>query len=257
MTVGGGTDKTDNTFHNKDGEQNVAQGERPIGKQVNNYGISPEVFAEYAGKLAVTDSALRSFFTILEEQQVSLNDLDSKLREIAGQYKELLLRIETVQSEDPQVVKLKLEAKQAIEAGDYAKAEELLNQAEARDVEAIEQLEASAKQRRISAATSCADNARLQEVQLRYAKAATVLPQDSRKERADYLNVAGHGLHRIDCYKDALPLFKQSLAIFSEIDNKVGKGGVLNNIGLIYTAESDYSTALDYLEQSLNQKPRL
>ncbi len=34
-------DKTDNTFHNKDGEQNVAQGERPIGKQVNNYLLQP------------------------------------------------------------------------------------------------------------------------------------------------------------------------------------------------------------------------
>jgi hypothetical protein len=166
------TDNTNTYTNSGNGELNSAQGDHAIGKQVNNYGISPEVFAEYAGKLAVTDSALSSFFIIMEEQQVPRGDLDNKLREIAAQYKELLLRMETVQSEDPQVVKLKQEAKQVIEVGDYAKAEELLNQAEARDMEAIEQLEASAKQRRISAATSCADNASLQRIQLRYAKAA-------------------------------------------------------------------------------------
>jgi len=88
----------DNLFECKGGEQNNAQGDGAIAKQVNNLGISPEVFAEYAGNLKVTDSALSSFFTILEEQKVPRADLDSKLREIAGQYKELLLRLDTVQA---------------------------------------------------------------------------------------------------------------------------------------------------------------
>ncbi|RWX45898.1 hypothetical protein H206_03776 [Candidatus Electrothrix aarhusensis] len=105
---------TDNTFESSGGPQNIGQGTGAIGQQ-NNYGISPEVFAEYAGKLAVTDAALASFFKIMEEQQVPHSDLDNKLREIAGQYKELRLRLETVQSEDPQVQRLKEEAGQAIE----------------------------------------------------------------------------------------------------------------------------------------------
>ncbi|CAK8715171.1 MAG: hypothetical protein CDV28_12815 [Candidatus Electronema aureum] len=202
----------DNQFDNKGGEQNTGIGDHAIGKQVNNYGIPPEVFAEYAGKLAVTDSALASFFKIMEEQQVPHSDLDSKLREIAATHKELLLRLETVQSADPQVVRLKDEARQAIEAGDYAKAEELLNQAEARDVQAIEQLEDAARKRRISAADTNADNARLQEVQLRYAKAAAywqkaaaLLPEDEKKDRSLYLHNAGYDFKRVARYSEAMP----------------------------------------------------
>ncbi|CAK8714085.1 hypothetical protein GMJAKD_03320 [Candidatus Electrothrix aarhusensis] len=265
-------------FNSKDGEQNIAQGDHAIGPQGNtqqasgdesilsgtgnvanyNYSIPPAVFAEYAGKLAVTDAALASFFKIFEEQQVPHSDLDSKLREIAGQHKELLARLETVQSEDPQVQRLKEEAGRAIEAADYAKAEELLNQAEARDVQAIEQLEEAARQRRISAAASCEDNAKLQRIQLRYAKAAeywqkaaALLPENKKKERSLYLHEAGDDLHRIARYSEALSLFEQSLAIDYELGDKAGEGTTLNNISHIYKARGDYLAALKYLEQSL------
>jgi tetratricopeptide (TPR) repeat protein len=272
-------------FNSKDGEQNIAQGDHAIGQQVNTqqasgdesilsgtgnvavnyYSIPPAVFAEYAGKLAVTDAALASFFKIMEEQQVPPDDLGSKLREIAGQHKELMVRLETVQSEDPQVQRLKEEAGQAIEAADYAKAEELLNQAEARDMQAIEQLEEAikqqqdaARQRRISAAASCEDNAKLQRIQLRYAKAAeywqkaaALLPENKKKERSLYLHEAGDDLHRIARYSEALSLFEQSLAIDYELGDKAGEGTTLNNISHIYKARGDYLAALKYLEQSL------
>ena len=257
-----------NQFDSKGGEQNTGIGDHAIGKQVNNYygDIPPAVFAEYAGKLAVTDSALASFFKILEEQQVPPGDLDSKLREIAGQYKELLLRLETVQSEDPQVVRLKDEARQAIELGEYAKAEELLNQAEARDVQAFEQLEANAKRdmeaarkRRISAAATNADQARAQRVQLRYAKAAAywqqataLLPEESKRERSLYLHEAAYDLDYIaPRYTEALSLYEQSLHIRQEIGDRAGEGTTLNNISQIYRAKGNYDKALKYLEQSL------
>ncbi|CAK8717352.1 hypothetical protein GCAAIG_06780 [Candidatus Electronema halotolerans] len=247
-------------FHNSGpGEQNVAQGDGAIGKQVNNYGISPEVFAEYAGKLAVTETALASFFKILEEQQVPLGDLDSKLRDIAAQYKELLARLEFVQSEDQEVRRLKDGARQAIEAGKYAEAEELLNQAEARDVQAIEELEQAARQRRISAAATNADQAKLQGIQLRYAKAAeywqkaaALLPEEEKKDRSLYLHKAAFDLDRIAEYTKALPLYEQSLAIDQEIGHRAGEGATLNNISQIYDARGDYAAALKYLEQSLD-----
>ncbi|WP_417913002.1 tetratricopeptide repeat protein, partial [Candidatus Electronema sp. TJ] len=231
----------------------------------NNSVIPPQRLEELAGKLAVTDSALASFFRIMEEQQVPLGDLDSKLREIATQYKELRARLENVQSADPEVQRLKAEAKQAIEAGDYAKAEKLLDEAEARDVQAFEQLEANAKsdmeaaqKRRISAAATNADQARLQRVQLRYAKAAAywqkaaaLLPDDKQQERSLYLHSAGYDLDRIAKYKEALALYEQSLNIRQEIGFKAGEAATLNNISQIYDAKGDYATALKYLEQSL------
>ncbi|MCW5206096.1 tetratricopeptide repeat protein, partial [Desulfobulbus sp. F5] len=221
-----------NHFESNGREQNIGQGDHAIGKQVNNYGIPPEVFAEYAGKLAVTDSALASFFKILEEQQVPHSDLDSKLREIATQHKELLARWNSVQSEDPQVVRLKEEARQAIEAGDYAKAEELL--------------ENVANLHSMAAAETYAELASLQRIQLRYAKAAAywqkasaLLPEDKKKERATCLHEAGYDLHHIAKYKEALPLYEQSLAINREIGDRAGEGTTLNNISQIYDARGD------------------
>jgi tetratricopeptide (TPR) repeat protein len=265
-----------NQFDSKGGGQNVAQGDHAIGRQVNVTqelrgdgcicsgtgnvtvnGIPPALFAEYAGKLAVTDSALASFFKILEEQQVPLSDLDSKLRKIAAQHKALLARLEIVQSADPQVVRLKGEALQAIEAGDYAKAEDLLNQAEARDVQAIEGLEQAARQRRISAAASCAVNAKLQEMQFRYKKAAeywqraaALLPEENYKPdhfKTDYLYRASLALIRIAKYSEAVLLCEQILAICGP----KGEYAVLDHITRICYKKGDYGMALKYQEQLL------
>jgi tetratricopeptide (TPR) repeat protein len=241
-----------NQFDSKGGEQNVGQGDHAIGQQNSlstagnespaivaggnvavNYGIPPALFAEYAGKLAVTESALASFFKIMEEQQVPPGDLDSKLREIAANYKELLARVGDDQA-----------AKQAIERGDYAKAEQLLE-----DV---------ANQHSLAAAEAHADLAKLQEVQLRYAKAAAywqkaaaMLSEDQKKERSLYLHNAAFDFDRVSRYAEALPLYEQSLAIRREIGNRAGEWITLNNIATAAYAKRDYSTALKYLEQSL------
>jgi tetratricopeptide (TPR) repeat protein len=104
-----------------------------------------------------------------------------------------------------------------------------------------------------------ADNARLQRIQYRHAKAAAywqkaaaLLPEESKQERALYLHEAGYDLHRITKYTEALLLWKQSLAIFRELGYKAGEGTTLNNISQIYYAWGDSATALKYLEQSLS-----
>ena len=293
---------TDNEFHNKDGDQNIAQGKQAVGKQENaaqqvngdrsimsgtgnvtvNYGVPSEVFARYAGELAVTDAALSSFFKILEEQQVPRNDLDSKLREIARNYKFLLKRLKNIerqepakefrikpvisqllQIKDPIAIQLRIEVRHAIETADYVKAEDLLQQAEAYDMHAIEELNQNVSwQRRFFAAASCIDNARLQEIQLYYAKAGeywqkavTLLPPESRQIRSICLNHAhraGCNLHDIAKYTEALFIWEQNLVFYREFGDRAGEGRTLNNISGIHCARGDYDTALKYLEQSLS-----
>jgi tetratricopeptide (TPR) repeat protein len=225
---------------------------------VNNPNVAPELLAKYAEELGATKQIINGFFGTLLKEKVPRDQWDAKLREIAAIHKELLERLSSVQSEDPEVQRLKEEAGQAIKAGEYGKAEELLKKAEARDLEAIEQMEQAARQRRISAAATNVDQAMLQRVQLRYAKAAAywqkaaaLLPEGEKKDRAYYLNAAGYDLHRISRYSEALPLYEQSLALRQEIGDRAGEGITLNNIGNIYTAWGDYDTALSYLEQSL------
>ena len=222
-----------NHITNNGGEQNIAIGKNAIGKQVNNYGAPPELLAKYAEELGETKQVIRSFLNTLLEHEVPRDQWDSKLGEIAKEYKELRARVGDDQA-----------AKQAIEAGDYAKAEALLEDA--------------AKQHSLAAAEAHADNARLQRIQLRYAKAAAywqkaaaLLPDDKKKERSLYLHEAGYDFHRVARYSEALPLYEQSLRIRQEIGDKAGEGTTLNNISLIYKARGDYPTALKYLEQSL------
>ncbi len=92
---------------------------------VNNPNVPPELLANYAEELGETKQLINSFFGTLLKEKVPRDQWDSKLREIAAMHKELLARLDSVQSEDPQVLRLKDEARQAIEAGEYDKAEEM------------------------------------------------------------------------------------------------------------------------------------
>ncbi|MCI5146184.1 MAG: hypothetical protein D3923_11800, partial [Candidatus Electrothrix sp. AR3] len=199
------------------GNSPAAVAGRDVAVNYNSSGVPPEMLAKYAEELGQTKQIINGFFTALLEQEVPREQWDSKLREIAARHKELVVRLENALSADPEVMRLKREARQAVEAGDYAKAEELLKQAEFRDLQAIEELEQTTRQRRISASTSCADNAHLQASQLRFAKAAEywqratdLLPQEKKKERAEYLLKAGCTLYFSGQYSEALPLYKQS-----------------------------------------------
>ena len=96
------------TFASGGGAMNSAQ-DHAVANQYNTYnGVSPELFAEYVKKLALTEEIVERFFTILEQRQAPRDEWDRKLQE----------------------------------------AETRLKQAEARDLRAIEQLEAAAQKRR-------------------------------------------------------------------------------------------------------------
>ena len=200
----------------------------------------------------------RHLFCTLLKHNVPRDQWDAKLREIAAIHKELLARLATVQSEDPEVQRFKGEARQAIEAGEYGRAEELLHQAEALDLAAIKELEQAAQQQRLSAAATNVDQAKLQEVQLRYAKAAeywqkaaALLPKGEKKNKAYYLNAAGEDLYHIARYREASSLFEQSLTISQEIGDRAGEGTSLNSIAGIHYARGEYDKALPLYKQSL------
>ena len=82
-----------------------------------------------AQRFGVTDTAVTTFFRILGERKVPVEDLDAKLREIAARHLTLLKQVESLSGEDPQLDALKKSAVAAIGAGDYARAQALLEQA--------------------------------------------------------------------------------------------------------------------------------
>jgi tetratricopeptide (TPR) repeat protein len=163
-------------------------------------GLSPEQFQRLAGELAVTESALTSFFKILEQQQVAPEDLDHTLRQIATSYKDLQAKLQRFTSDDPAVMALKQQARDALEAGEFARAEALFNEASAKDLDVAQHLQDVAATCLRSAAASRAANGDLKQMQLSYAEAATYYRQavellesvpTAKLELAEYLNACG------------------------------------------------------------------
>ena len=101
---------------------------------------------------------MTTFFRILGERKVPVEDLDAKLREIAARHLTLLKQIESVPGVDPQLDALKKSAVAAIGAGDYARAQALLEQAFDADLVAARKALDTANQRYVAAAMTKADS---------------------------------------------------------------------------------------------------
>lgn len=97
-------------------------------------GISEERFQSLSEELGVTRAALKSFFKILKEKQVPREDLDSTLHQIANRHKDIEAQLRHFASEDPEVATLKRQAGEALDVGEFDRAEELLNQAKEKDI---------------------------------------------------------------------------------------------------------------------------
>ena len=144
--------------------------------------------------------AVTTFFRILGERKVPVEDLDAKLREIAARHLTLLKQIESVPGEDPQLDALKKSAVAAIGAGDYARAQALLEQAFDADLVAARKALDTANQRYVTAAKTKADLGQLKLSQLQYEAAARefqtaadLVPASEPLIRAQYLADGGDG----------------------------------------------------------------
>ena len=166
--------------------------------------------SKVSAELGVTQAALANFFKILEKQKVAPEDLDSTLRDFAKRYKQLEEDLKCYTSDDPEVAALREQARAALEAGEFDRAEQLLNEASAKDLAAAERQESVARQRRLSAARSKANNGDLKWTQFAYREAAeyyrqaaALVPAEALVQRAKYLNLQGRALHEAGDYRDA------------------------------------------------------
>src|SRR5207249_4274364 len=86
---------------------------------------------ELTHRLGVNEEQLHTFFRIIGEAEVKPEQIGAKLIEIATHYLELRAQLDTTSSADPEVQRLKEEARAALDRGDFARTEDLLNQAKA------------------------------------------------------------------------------------------------------------------------------
>jgi hypothetical protein len=140
---------------------------------------------ELSGKLGIAEFAIAGFLETIREAQVPLEQVPAKFQELALRYLHLLDSVRTLQSDDPEVQRLKAEAASAIEAGPilYDRAEEHLKRAETIDREARERLAAALERRSVNAAATRAQRGELSLLRLDYASRKS----ESRQFRRPWL----------------------------------------------------------------------
>jgi len=226
------------------------------------YGISEEKFESLVSELGVTRVALKSFFNILEQQQVPLENLDSTLRDIAKRYKDLQGQLQALTSDDPAAEALKQSASIALDTGDFAQAERLLNEANQKDLERVQRLQGTIQHLQeertkslLSAAASTAALGALKETQLRYAEAATYyhqavglvesIPKGPEAILAIHLNDWAGALWRAGDYSIAEPPLERALAIREQVlgPAHVDVAETVNALGELYYLQGRYTEA--------------
>ncbi|MGI8426308.1 MAG: tetratricopeptide repeat protein [Actinomycetota bacterium] len=224
------------------------------------HGIRPEDFQRVSEELGVTKAALASFFKVLDKQEVAREDLDSTLRDFAKRYKQLEEDLKRYTSDDPEVAALREQARAALEAGEFDRAEQLLNEASAKDLAAAERQESVARQRRLSAAQSKANNGDLKRTQFAYREAAeyyrqaaALVPAEALVQRAEYLNLQGRALHEAGDYRDAEGPFMQALALREQAlgPEHPDVATSLNNLAELYDTQGRYAKAEPLYQRSL------
>ena len=212
----------------------------------------PAELLEISRHFGVTDTAVTTFFRILGERKVPVEDLDAKLREIAARHLTLLKQIESVPGVDPQLDALKKSAVAAIGAGDYARAQALLEQAFDADLVAARKALDTANQRYVTAAKTKADLGQLKLSQLQYEAAsrefqtaADLVPASEPLIRARYLAAGGTAAITAGTYPHAGTALTEALRIREKLlpPDHIDIGTSLNNLAVLYRAQGRYAEA--------------
>ena len=121
--VKGGT-----AISNENGNTNIV-----IGKSVDEYGKIKE-------ELGVTKNTIDTFLLIIQEKQIEPSKRIDTLKEMVRRYKELLILVDSLKSDDPEIKRLLDLAKVALEQANFGEAEKLYNQASEKDLTAVNAL---------------------------------------------------------------------------------------------------------------------
>jgi len=109
-----------------------------VGKPTDKYG-------EIREELGATKNTIDTFLLIIQEKQIEPSKRIDTLREMVRRYKELLILVNSLKSDDPEVKKLLDLAKAELEQAHFGEAEKLYNQASEKDMMAVDALDREAQ----------------------------------------------------------------------------------------------------------------
>ena len=230
------------------------------GKQNNYFGISEERFQKLSEEHGATKERLNSILKVLEEHEIPPDQLDAKLRESLEGQDKLLEGLDEAPKTGEATDQLREQASQAIEDGKFDEAKGLLLDAEARDTQAIAQLDDQARERRRAAAASAHalgglaySSIEYEDAALHFIRAAGLLEGMDGAGQAESLNKAGNAYYQLARYAKAEPLMERALRIDEKAfgPDHPNIAIHLNNLAALYQATNRLAEAEPLMERAL------
>ncbi|MBF0550288.1 MAG: toll/interleukin-1 receptor domain-containing protein [Deltaproteobacteria bacterium] len=232
----------------------TAGGHANIGSgTITIYDLPKEQYDKKSVELGVTQAALENFFKIMEQKQVPREKLDQTLRELAERYKKLQQELAAFKSDDSDVKAITNQAKQALEQGDFDRANRIYEDAAKKATDKANLLH-------LSAAASKANAGDLKVTQSAYAaaadyygQAAGLIPAGSDLIKAGYMYQQGTALYKAGKYAEAEAPLKDALGIRERLlePNDYNMVTTLYSLANLYMAQKKYDQAEPLYKRAL------
>ena len=214
-----------------------------------------EILRKLSEKESVPLKTLQAILASMGETAESSNaaEIEQKLTATASKFRELTDRLDRLSNADPDVARLRKEASAALAEGLFAQADQLLANAEARDLSGLEDFEALAQQKRLSAAESRAGRAvaamlrinpdAYRQAAAHYAEASriaavadTLKGREYLRSQATTLAILGEEFGDNSALQEAIRLLEPMLAVSNQARDPLEWAKTQNNLGNALTA---------------------
>ncbi len=157
-----------------------------------------KLIAKLEGDLDLNHRQIRAALEILGEKDIPPEQLAAKLVEIAERFKELQWVASVQPGDDPKIARLRADAQRAIEAGELAKADALLADAETEQRRALDRLAVNAADTSARRGDIALARLRYVDAARHFANAAAVFPPGTAHEdkRIGYLHREASALYQ-------------------------------------------------------------
>ena len=209
-----------------------------------------EILRRLSQSESVPLDTLRAILASMGEAADSLNaaEIGQKLAAKASEFRDLNDRLNRLSTADPVVARLRAEASTALTNGSFERADQLLADAEARDLSDLEDIEAITRQRRVSAADSRAQRAAVamlhfnpdayRQAAEHYGEASRIVALADVLKARDYLRSRAHALAKLGdefgdnaAVREAIELLRATPAAGDRAKDPLDWAATQNNLG--------------------------
>jgi tetratricopeptide (TPR) repeat protein len=229
-----------------------------------------EILKIVSEKQSVPLDTLRAILDSMGEAAASYNaaEIEQKLEAKASEFRDLTDRLNRLSNVDPVVAQLRREASSALASGSFERADKLLADAEARDLSGLEDIEALARQKRLSAADSRAQRAgaallrinpdAYRQAAAHYGEASRIAAVADALKAREYLRAQAAALARLGdefgdnaALREAISLMRTTPGAGDRSRDKLDWAAVKNDLGIALMTLGQRESGIARLEEAV------